>query len=128
MYGFKFSDRRNHCLYSWAHALNTGEFLIFKRMRQGSIISTQSEPLLRERHVHMLWASWHTCYRNIYVTWHVKLITKPLPSQWVKFTRGALVLWEALVLWGLWFFNGISSWPMVSISNAPRTPPFHFVM
>lgn len=36
-----------------------GEFLIFNRMRNGSIIPTQGHPLLKERHVRILWASWH---------------------------------------------------------------------
>lgn len=36
-----------------------GEFLIFKRMRNGSIIPTQGHTLLKERHVRIIWASWH---------------------------------------------------------------------
>ena len=36
-----------------------GERLIFSRMRQGSIVPTAGQPVLRERHVRILWASWH---------------------------------------------------------------------
>ena len=36
-----------------------GEILIFKRMRDGGIIPTNGGPLLKERHVRILWASWH---------------------------------------------------------------------
>jgi hypothetical protein len=36
-----------------------GEVLIFSRLRAGSIIPMQGGSLLRERHVRILWASWH---------------------------------------------------------------------
>lgn len=36
-----------------------GEVLIFKRMRDGGIIPTNGGSLLKERHVRILWASWH---------------------------------------------------------------------
>lgn len=36
-----------------------GEILIFSRMRQGTVVPTSGQPLLRERHVRILWASWH---------------------------------------------------------------------
>ena len=36
-----------------------GEVLIFKRMRTGGIIPTTGGSLLKERHVRILWASWH---------------------------------------------------------------------
>ena len=36
-----------------------GEILIFKRMRDGGIIPTNGGSLLEERHVRILWASWH---------------------------------------------------------------------
>ena len=36
-----------------------GEFLIFRRMRDGHIIPTNGHPVLKERHVRILWASWH---------------------------------------------------------------------
>jgi hypothetical protein len=36
-----------------------GEILIFKRMRDRSIIPTHGGDLLKERHVRILWATWH---------------------------------------------------------------------
>lgn len=36
-----------------------GERLIFRRMRAGEIIPVHGQPLLLERHVRILWASWH---------------------------------------------------------------------
>ncbi len=36
-----------------------GEILIFRRMRQGRIIPANGHPVLKERHVRILWASWH---------------------------------------------------------------------
>ncbi len=36
-----------------------GEILIFSRMRERGVIPTVGAPLLRERHVRILWASWH---------------------------------------------------------------------
>jgi len=36
-----------------------GEILIFRRMRNGHIIPTNGHPILKERHVRILWASWH---------------------------------------------------------------------
>jgi hypothetical protein len=36
-----------------------GEIYIFRRMRVSGIVPTNGAPLLRERHVRILWASWH---------------------------------------------------------------------
>ena len=36
-----------------------GEVLIFSRMRNNGLVPTVGEPKLRERHVRILWASWH---------------------------------------------------------------------
>ena len=36
-----------------------GEILIFRQMRVSGIIPTNGAPLLKERHVRILWASWH---------------------------------------------------------------------
>lgn len=36
-----------------------GEILIFNRMRNKGVVPTVAAPLLRERHVRILWASWH---------------------------------------------------------------------
>ena len=36
-----------------------GEVLIFQRMRKETIVPTQGQPVLRERYVRILWATWH---------------------------------------------------------------------
>jgi len=36
-----------------------GEHLVFRRMRNSTIIPTNGGTLLKERHVRILWASWH---------------------------------------------------------------------
>lgn len=36
-----------------------GEVLIFNRMRDHQLVPTKGQPVLRERHVRILWASWH---------------------------------------------------------------------
>jgi len=36
-----------------------GEVLIFRHMRKGSFVPTDGSPVLRERHVRILWATWH---------------------------------------------------------------------
>lgn len=36
-----------------------GEILIFRQMRVSGIVPTNGAPLLKERHVRILWASWH---------------------------------------------------------------------
>jgi len=36
-----------------------GEILVFRHMRKGKIIPTNGHPILKERHVRILWASWH---------------------------------------------------------------------
>jgi len=36
-----------------------GERLIFRRLRQGGLVPTNGGNLLDERHVRILWASWH---------------------------------------------------------------------
>jgi hypothetical protein len=41
-----------------AHSV-LGEVVIFRRLRAGGLVPTQGGALLRERHVRILWASWH---------------------------------------------------------------------
>lgn len=36
-----------------------GEKLIFSRLRIGSIVPTSISPPLKERHIRIIWASWH---------------------------------------------------------------------
>lgn len=36
-----------------------GEILIFSRMRDGTFVPKLGKPLLQEKHVRILWATWH---------------------------------------------------------------------
>lgn len=36
-----------------------GEMLIFRQMRKGTLVPTDGSPVLKERQVRILWASWH---------------------------------------------------------------------
>ena len=45
-------------LVGLVHSL-LGERLIFGRLRQGRLVPTNGGSLLQERHVRILWASWH---------------------------------------------------------------------
>jgi hypothetical protein len=36
-----------------------GEVLIFRRLRKGTFVPTISKPLLLEKHIRILWATWH---------------------------------------------------------------------
>lgn len=36
-----------------------GEVLVFSRMRDGRFVPTNGAPVLQERHVRIVWASWH---------------------------------------------------------------------
>ncbi len=36
-----------------------GEVLIFRFLRQGTLVPTLARPPLQERHVRIIWASWH---------------------------------------------------------------------
>lgn len=36
-----------------------GEFLVFKKLREGSLVPTTSAPPLKERNIRILWATWH---------------------------------------------------------------------
>ena len=41
-----------------AHSL-LGEILIFRHLRNGSLVPAMRAPPLRERHIRILWATWH---------------------------------------------------------------------
>ena len=36
-----------------------GEVLIFKKLRNGTVVPTIGQPILKERNVRILWATWH---------------------------------------------------------------------
>jgi peptidoglycan/LPS O-acetylase OafA/YrhL len=81
-----------------------GEFLIFRQLRSSGIVPTQGGPLLRERHVRILWASWHLVS---ILGWAIAAILlavalapgQPLPNAWlVKVAIAASLAGSALVL------------------------------
>lgn len=81
-----------------------GEFLIFRQLRSGGIVPTQGGPLLRERHVRILWASWHLVS---ILGWALAAILiaialaagEPLPNAWpAKIAIAAALAGSALVL------------------------------
>ena len=41
-----------------AHSV-LGEILIFRHLRSGGLVPAMAAPPLRERHIRILWASWH---------------------------------------------------------------------
>jgi hypothetical protein len=45
-------------LVGLAHSM-LGEWLIFRKLRKGSVVPDQSAPPLQERNVRILWATWH---------------------------------------------------------------------
>ncbi len=45
-------------LVSIVHSV-LGEILIFRHLRDGSLIPTMSAPPLRRRHIRIIWATWH---------------------------------------------------------------------
>lgn len=105
-----------------------GEFLIFKNLRNGSLVpSVPAEPL-KERHIHILWATWHLASVfgfavgamlvqlaavPEYPTFVVHLIafsmlagsalvfyaTKAKHPGWIGLLGVALLCWLALIQW-----------------------------
>ena len=57
-------------LVGLAHTV-IGEFLIFRRMRTSGIVPTNGGAVLKERHVRILWATWHI---STVLGWSVSLI------------------------------------------------------
>jgi hypothetical protein len=81
-----------------------GEVLIFRQLRSGGVVPTEGGPLLRERHVRILWASWHLVS---ILGWALAAILiamaqtpgQPLPNTWlVKVAIAASLAGSALVL------------------------------
>lgn len=102
-----------------------GEILIFRQLRSGGIVPTEGGPLLRERHVRILWASWHLVS---ILGWALAAIliamaqapAAPLPNAWLlKVAIAASLAGSALVLFATrgrhpgWFsllVAGILTW------------------
>ena len=81
-----------------------GDVLIFRQLRRGGVVPTEGGPLLRERHVRILWASWHLVS---ILGWALAAILidvaqapgQPLPHAWlVKVAITASLAGSALVL------------------------------
>jgi hypothetical protein len=71
-----------------------GEVLIFRRMRNGGLVPTDGGPLLEERHVRILWASWHVLTA---LGWFIAavlywLALSPLISDEVAFIESAIIV------------------------------------
>ena len=71
-----------------------GEVLIFRRMRNGGLIPTQGSPILRERHVRILWASWHVV--SVF-GWALGAILLRLSSSSSEFALPAFIAYTVLV-------------------------------
>ncbi|MFY8044291.1 MAG: hypothetical protein ACOVOD_15335 [Rhodoferax sp.] len=81
-----------------------GEWLVFHRMRKGGFIPTNGGQVLRERHVRILWASWHVvtvlgCGIAAMLIWLAQPAQAPLAqsivtqaSIWALAASAALVL------------------------------------
>lgn len=55
-----------------------GEFLIFRRLRLSGIVPTNGGELLKERHVRILWATWHAV---TVLAWGLSLILWQIARQ-----------------------------------------------
>ena len=46
------------CMIGLVHSV-LGERLVFRRLRRGTVVPTHGGDVLLERHVRILWATWH---------------------------------------------------------------------
>jgi hypothetical protein len=71
-----------------------GEILIFRHLRNKSIIPALSAPPLRERHVRILWASWHipTVFCWAFSALILNLTTLERAAMFAFFASAVLVL------------------------------------
>lgn len=58
MQGYLFAAAVLVVLIGLVHSV-LGEILIFRRLRGGSLVPAQGAPPLGERHIRILWATWH---------------------------------------------------------------------
>lgn len=83
-----------------------GEVLVFSRLRRGQLVPTDGGSLLQERHVRILWASWHVLtvlgWCIAYVLWlladDAAVATYRLPL--LRAITAAMVVSAAFVLYG----------------------------
>lgn len=83
-----------------------GEVLIFNKMRTRSIVPTQGKPVLKERHVRIIWVSWHLVtvfgFGFSAILFHLSNPAHELtPQPFIKHTIVLTMFVGALlVLWG----------------------------
>lgn len=76
-----------------AHSL-LGERLIFRPLRTGGIVPTAAAPPLRERHVRILWASWHivSLLGCAFAAVLLRLAFPSEPQAFQAFVQNAMIL------------------------------------
>lgn len=82
-----------------------GEVLIFRRMRVQGVVPTDGGSLLRERHVRILWATWHVVTVLAFLVAVIIFKAASLPSpglpDWAAVAvTGAMLASSAFVLLG----------------------------
>jgi hypothetical protein len=60
-----------------------GERLIFRHLRAGAVVPTRAAPPLRERHVRILWATWHlgSVFGWAFAAMLLWLAFEPVPTE-----------------------------------------------
>jgi len=79
-----------------------GEKLIFKHLREDSVVPTKPAPPLRQRNIRILWATWHmaSVFGWTYAAVLLYMAVKPesVNSVFVQFIAASMFLSSALVL------------------------------
>lgn len=92
-------------LVGLAHSV-LGEMLIFRRLRQGGWVPTNGGGVLGERHVRILWATWHVvtvfgwCMAAILLRWSLPSMSTSLDGFGVQALVFAMLAGSALVFIG----------------------------
>lgn len=87
-----------------AHSV-LGELLIFRHLRQGTLVPAEDAPPLRNRHIRILWATWHlaTVFGCAFAVVLARLAVTPqasLPGLLAEATVAAYAGGSLLVLVG----------------------------
>lgn len=83
-----------------------GERLIFRRLRQGGWVPTNGGSVLGQRHVRILWATWHIvtvfgwCVAAILLRWSHPAVSAGLDGFGAQAIVLAMLLASALVFFG----------------------------
>lgn len=69
-----------------------GEVLVFRALRTRGIVPTTAQPLLRERQLRIVWASWHlvTLLGWLLAALLWRLAAEPPAAPWVAWTTSAI--------------------------------------